>query len=79
MADVPPENNNQEPNFWRQVGRYSHLGFVLPASVAVGMAIGYGLDRWLHTTWLMLVGLFAGSVAGFTELIREMMKASKEP
>jgi F0F1-type ATP synthase assembly protein I len=28
------------------------------------------LDRWLHTTWLYLVGLILGIIAGFVELVR---------
>jgi len=50
----------------------------LPASVVVGLAIGAALDRWLHTTWITLVGLLVGCVAGFTELIREILKANKD-
>ena len=78
MPDLPPEKNGQEKNMWRQIGRYSHLGFILPASVVVGLAIGAALDRWLHTSWITLAGLLIGCVAGFSELIREILKASKE-
>jgi F0F1-type ATP synthase assembly protein I len=85
MDDLPPkksglpsESNEQKPNMWRQIGHYTHLGFILPASVIVGYLIGAALDRWLHTSWISVVGLLIGCVAGFTELIREMLKASKE-
>ena len=85
MPDLPPEKpgsspsgNDQPSNMWRQVGRYSHLGFILPASVVVGLAIGAALDRWLHTSWITLAGLLLGCVAGFTELIREILKANKD-
>ena len=63
---------------WRQIGRYSHLGLILPASVVVGLAIGAALDRWLKTSWITLAGLLLGCVAGFAEMIRTIMKASKE-
>jgi F0F1-type ATP synthase assembly protein I len=52
------------------IARYSQLAFVLPACTVVGWLIGLGLDRWLHTTWLYLVGLLLGIVAGFVELVR---------
>jgi len=78
MANLPPEKDNPEGNMWRQIGRYSHLGFVLPASVVVGLLIGAALDRWLKTSWITLVGLLVGCVAGFVELIRAAMRAGKE-
>jgi len=79
MADMPPEKNEQNQNIWRQIARYSNMGFILPASIVVGLAIGTLLDRWLKTKWIALVGLLVGCVAGFTELIREIVKSSKEP
>ncbi len=79
MPDTPPENDGQQKNIWRQIGRYSNLGMILPASVVVGLLIGYALDRWLKTTWITLVGLLVGCVAGFVELIRGVVQAGKEP
>jgi F0F1-type ATP synthase assembly protein I len=63
---------------WRQIGRYSHLGLILPASVVVGLAIGAAFDRWLKTSWITLAGLLVGCIAGFAEMIRVIIKASKE-
>ena len=53
-----------------QLANYSQLAFIFPAATVVGWLIGAGLDRWLHTTWLYLVGLILGIIAGFVELIR---------
>jgi F0F1-type ATP synthase assembly protein I len=78
MASVPPEKRKSDENIWRQLGRYSHLGLVLPASTVVGLLIGAALDRWLGTKWITLVGLLLGCVAGFVELIRAILRASKE-
>jgi len=79
----PSPDTNQRPqgekeSGWRQFGRYSHLGFILPASAVVGLLIGTWLDRMFKTTWISLVGLLVGCVAGFVELIRTAVKASKE-
>ncbi len=43
----------------------------LGLSVAVGAAIGYGLDSWLGTgPWFTLFWLVCGVVAGFRSLVR---------
>ena len=82
MPDDPPdktsESNNKEKNVWRQIGRYTNLGMILPASVIAGILIGAALDRWLKTSWITLVGLLLGCVVGFIELIRGAMRAGKE-
>jgi F0F1-type ATP synthase assembly protein I len=77
MPDQPPEKDSKD-NRWRQIGRYSNLGFVLPSAVILGLAIGAGLDHWLKTSWITLVGLLVGCVVGFTELIRGAVKAGKD-
>jgi len=58
--------------------RYSALALALPASTFVGWIIGTLLDKWLHTTWLYLVGLIVGSVAGFVELIRAVTSSESK-
>jgi F0F1-type ATP synthase assembly protein I len=78
MPDLPPEKNNKEENLWRQIGRYSNLGFVLPAAIVAGLIIGHLLDRWLKTSWITLAGLFAGCIAGFAELIRGIIRSTKD-
>lgn len=79
MPDSSPGNNSQkEQNIWQLIGRYSHLAFVLPASIIVGLLIGHLLDRWLNTSWITLAGLFVGCIAGFAELIRGIIQSSKD-
>ncbi len=60
-----------------QLAHYGHLAFVLPTATFIGWLVGALLDRWLHTTWLYLVGLLLGIVAGFVDLIRTVMTAEK--
>jgi len=72
MTDKP-----SKPNLWAQAGRLSQIAFVLPAATVVGWLIGAGLDRWLHTSWLQLLGLIVGIVAGFVDLIRTALANSK--
>jgi len=68
MADQPPERPKK--NMLVQLVNYSQLAFIFPAATVVGWLAGEALDRWLHTTWLYLVGLILGIIAGFVELIR---------
>ena len=47
------------------------LAIDLVAGVAVGVFIGWLLDRWLGTTpWLMIVLFFLGAGAGFSNMLR---------
>jgi F0F1-type ATP synthase assembly protein I len=73
MSPVPPENRNP----WSQMASYAQLAVVFPAATVIGWLIGSALDRWLHTTWLYIVGLILGIVAGFVELIRTASKGSQ--
>lgn len=74
MAENP---NPDKRSFWIAIARYSQLAFVLPAATAAGWILGVLLDRWLHTTWLYLVGLLLGIAAGFVELLRTVMRPEK--
>lgn len=80
MSDPPiPDrpNSGEKKNPWVQVGRYSQLAFVLPAATAAGWLIGSGLDRWLHTSWINVVGLLLGTVGGLIDLIHTATRDSQ--
>jgi len=70
-------DDSNEKSAWVQLAKYSQLAFIFPAATVAGWLLGAGLDRWLHTTWLYLVGLILGIIAGFVELIRAAMSDSK--
>ncbi|MBZ5707359.1 MAG: AtpZ/AtpI family protein [Acidobacteriia bacterium] len=73
-----PGKNPEKNNVWLQIAKYSQLAFIFPAATVAGWLIGVGLDHWLHTTWLYLVGLILGIVAGFVELIRMVSGSDSE-
>ena len=73
--DDPP--STQKKSAWEQVGRYSQLAFLLPASTVAGWLLGAALDRWLHTSWIQIVGLVLGTAGGFIELIRTVLRDTK--
>ena len=70
-------DSDAKKNTWVQVGRYSQLALMLPAGTVVGWLLGSALDRWLHTTWISVVGLLLGIAAGMIELIRTVLRDTK--
>ena len=75
QAFTRPESrmSDEEPSVLRQLARLSTVGVALVAATAVGLAIGYGLDRWLGTSpWLTMVFTVFGIVAGFLNLFRDL-------
>ncbi|HXZ41417.1 MAG TPA: AtpZ/AtpI family protein [Terriglobales bacterium] len=67
---MPEDDTSKKKNLWVQLGQYSQIAFIFPAATVAGWLIGVALDHWLHTTWLYIVGLILGIIAGFVELIR---------
>jgi len=60
------------------VGEYTSLAFMLPIATFVGYAIGYLLDKVFHTHWIYIVGLLFGIAAGFVQLVRQLMRDTKD-
>ncbi len=55
------------------------LPFTFVGAIVVGGAIGFFIDRWLHTSpWLMLVFGGFGFCAGIREVIRRLPGNSKD-
>jgi len=64
-------------NFMVTVGEYTSLAFMLPAATFVGYLIGYLLDRAFHTHFLYIPFLILGIAAGFVQLIRQLMRDTR--
>ena len=60
--------------FTALAAEYTSLAFLLPVSTFAGYAIGYLLDKAIGTHWLYIPFLILGSVAGFVQFIRQIMK-----
>jgi F0F1-type ATP synthase assembly protein I len=71
-------NRAAKPNALVSAARYSEIGFIIPAAVFLGYAIGWLLDRWLHTHWFYLAGLIFGAVVGFVQMIRMAAALSRD-
>jgi F0F1-type ATP synthase assembly protein I len=72
--NTPDGSDPKKKSPWVQVGRYSQLAFMLPAGTVAGYLIGALLDRWLHTSWISIVGLLLGTVGALIELIRTVSR-----
>jgi F0F1-type ATP synthase assembly protein I len=60
------------------VGEYTSLAFMLPIASLVGYAIGYLLDKKFGTHWIYIPGLVLGIAAGFVQLIRQLMRDTRD-
>lgn len=58
--------------------RLTQIAFILPAAVFVGWIAGAGLDKWLHQSWIYIVGILLGAVAGFIQVFRLVASAGRE-
>lgn len=60
-----------------QVEEYLSLALMLPIATLVGYGIGYLLDRALGTHFLYVVFLLLGIASGFVEVIRRLMRMTR--
>ena len=42
-----------------------------------GWLLGSLMDRWMHTSWISVVGLLLGTAGGLVELIRQVSRDTK--
>jgi ATP synthase protein I len=58
---------------------YSTVGLMFPVSIAIGLAIGYYLDKWLNTSpYLIIIFTLYGVASGFINLIKVSRKNEKK-
>ncbi|RPI98040.1 MAG: AtpZ/AtpI family protein [Candidatus Aminicenantes bacterium] len=73
MTDEKPRHRDL-----RRLAELSSIGLILPSSIAVGLFLGYFLDRWLGTApWLLLSLTVLGIVSGLLSLFRALRKELK--
>ncbi|MBM4333056.1 MAG: AtpZ/AtpI family protein [Deltaproteobacteria bacterium] len=70
---------DEQKKLYKKLARYSAIGLEMGFSVAIGVAIGYFLDRYLNTgPWLTLIFLILGIAAGFRSLFSLVKSLDKE-
>lgn len=67
-----PADDAQETS--RRSGVAYAAGLTIFFSVLSFMAVGWALDNWLGTGWIMVTGIILGAVVGFYEFIRIISK-----
>jgi len=73
-----PDKRASKINY-RKIAALSSLGLMLPSSIAVGLFLGYLLDKLLGTRpWLLLIFFLLGTVSGFYNLIRGLSRFKDE-
>jgi ATP synthase protein I len=74
MTDRPPRRVD-----FRKLAALSSLGLMLPSSIAVGLFMGYFLDKLLGTDpWLLIILTLFGVASGFLSLFRGLKKYGVE-
>lgn len=70
MTDEKPRGRDL-----RRLAELASVGLILPSSIAVGLFMGYFLDRWLGTEpWLLLIFTVLGIASGLLSLFRALKK-----
>jgi len=75
MNEREPEGDEQETT--RRSGVAYAAGLTIFFSVASFMGVGWVLDHWLGTSWIMIAGIILGAVVGFYEFIRIISQLNK--
>ena len=57
--------------------QYAHIGLAIPAATIAGLLLGMLLDNAFGTTWIRIVGLILGVIAGFYDIIRAVQQMNK--
>jgi F0F1-type ATP synthase assembly protein I len=55
---------------WIQAEKLMQIVMMLPSAGFIGWLAGYGLDRWLHQTWIGMAGAIFGIIAGLVAAVR---------
>ena len=74
MADEDPDDQQEAT---RRGGVACAAGLTIFFSVRSFMGVGWALDRWLGTGWIMVTGIVVGAVVGFYEFISIISKLNK--
>ena len=79
MPDDATPPSGPRPGKYRKLAELSSLGLVLPSSIAVGMVIGYFLDRLFGThPWLLGAFTLLGIASGLLSLVRSLKRIGVE-
>lgn len=79
MPENVPGSGRSRPGKYRKLAELSSLGLVLPSSIAVGMLMGWLLDKLFGThPWLLGIFTLLGTASGFLTLFRSLKRIGVE-
>ncbi len=61
-----------------QLAKYLEMAFMLPAGTIAGWVIGALLDKLFHTHFLYIPFLILGTISGFVQLLRQLMRDTRD-
>lgn len=75
--------DKERQELFRSLGFLSSVGICMVASIVIGLAMGYYLDKWLNTApWLTLIFMVLGIVSGFRNIFiltnRELKRQKRQ-
>ena len=71
MADEDPHEQQETT---RRSGVAYAAGLTIFFSVLSFMGVGWALDRWFGTSWIMVTGIVLGAAVGLYEFVRIISK-----
>jgi F0F1-type ATP synthase assembly protein I len=75
------KDDAEEPVGEQETTRRSGVAYAAGLSIFFAvlscMGVGWALDRWLGTSWLMVAGIVLGAVVGFYQFIRIISQLNK--
>jgi len=77
MKDDGAEGPGDQQETTRRSGVAYAAGLMIFFAVLTFMGVGWALDRWLGTGWIMVAGIVLGAAVGFYEFIRIISKLNK--
>ncbi len=79
LIPVLPKKLPKFKKAFDQVSRYGTVGLELGISVAIGIVIGFYLDKWLDTSpWLTIFMMLCGTISGFKRIYYALKEIEKE-
>jgi ATP synthase protein I len=70
----PPKKEN-----YRKILELTSIGLTLPSSIAIGLFLGYYLDKVFGSQpWLLIIFLLFGIVSGIISLLRGVSKYKED-
>ena len=58
--------------------KLTQIAFVLPAAVVLCWGLGWWLDHRFNQTWIEIVGVIFGCIAGMVSVVRIALDAEKD-